>query len=169
MRGTLERHNQLKFFPLGINVAYSYFWFVFSLYSYVHIVFRSKKSQNGNPYDGSRMVIPNNCSLWCEIISIRILIRNNTYNERNHWLHHDIFFFILILVFVSRMLDSWNFNPTKNCSWNYYRKYSDHISKYHPNVYCYTIVCSVISMDKVVVDLVITIKAITSIISVCGS
>ena len=52
-------------------------------------------------------------------------------------LHHDIFFFlILILVFVSRILVRalWHFNykkkpnPAKDCSWNYYRDSSDHIS-----------------------------------------
>nr|KAJ0207857.1 hypothetical protein LSAT_V11C500235050 [Lactuca sativa] len=52
-------------------------------------------------------------------------------------LHHNIFFLlILILVFVSRILVRalWHFqkeknsNPAKNCSWNYYRDSSDHIS-----------------------------------------
>jgi len=30
-------------------------------------------------------------------------------------------------------------NPAKDCSWNYYRDYSDHLSKYHPNAHCFTI------------------------------
>ncbi|KAM0061398.1 putative cytochrome-c oxidase [Helianthus debilis subsp. tardiflorus] len=68
-------------------------------------------------------------------------------------LHHDIFFFlILILVFVSRILVRalWHFQKEKksnlamDCSWNYYRDYLDHISQYHPDVHCYTIICSLI-------------------------
>ena len=100
------------------------------------------------------MAIPHDCSLWCSgTMAIRISRRSNTYYARNHWLTSR-YLFLPHSNFCFRIMDlgsrfmafplSKKSNPAKDCSWDYYRDYLDHISKYHPDLHCYTIVCSVI-------------------------